>query len=47
LKGKEKKVNFIECADPMNDSTQLGASDFTDDFADFSTHRDFMDTGNY
>ena len=33
LKGKEKKVNFIEHVDPMDDS--------------ISTHRDFMDTGNY
>ena len=46
LKGKEKKVNFIEHDDSMDDSTYLNASDFTDNFVDLSTHCDSMDTGD-
>ena len=46
LKGKEKEVNFTEHDDPMDDSTHLDTSDFTDDFADLSIHRDSMDTGD-
>jgi len=46
LKGKEKEVNFTKHEDHMDDSTHLDASDFTDDFADLSTHRDSMDTGD-
>ena len=46
LKEKEKEVNFSEHDDPMDDSTHLNASDFTDDFADLSTHRNSMDTGD-
>ena len=46
LKGKEKKVNFTEHDDPMDDSTHLDASDFTNDFVDLLTHRDSMDTGD-
>ena len=30
-------MNFTEHHDPMNDSTHLDASDFTDDFADKDT----------
>ena len=40
LKGKEKEVNFTKHDDPMDDSTHLDTSDFTDDFADLSIHRD-------
>jgi len=29
----------------MNDSALLDASNFTEDFVDLSTHRDFMHTG--
>ena len=39
-------MNFTEHDDPMDDSTHLDASDFTDDFDDLSTHRDFMNTGD-
>ena len=46
MKGKENEVNFTEHDDPMDDSTHLDASDFTDDFADLSTHRDSMETGD-
>ena len=46
LKEKEKEVNFTEHDDPMDDSTHLDVSDFTDDFADLSTHRDSMDTSD-
>ena len=43
LKGKEKEVNFTEHDDPMNDSTHLDTSDFTNNFTDLSTHRNSMD----
>ena len=33
-KEREKKVNFVEHHDSMNDSTHLDASDFIDDFAE-------------
>ena len=46
LKGKEKEVNFTEHDDPMDDSTHLDASDFTDDLTNFSTHLDYMNTGD-
>ena len=46
MKGKEKKVNFTEHDDSMDDLTYLDPSDFTDDFADLSTYRDFMNTGD-
>ena len=39
-------MNFTEHDDPMDDSTHLDGSDFTNDFADLSTHRDSMDTGD-
>jgi len=37
LKEKEKEVNFTEHYDPIDDSTHLDTSDFTDDFADKNT----------
>ena len=39
-------MNFTEHHDPMDDSTHSDALDFTDNFADPSTHCDFMDTGD-
>ena len=43
LKGKEMKLNFTEHDDPMDDSTNLYASYFTNNFANLSTHHDSMD----
>ena len=34
LKGKKKKINFNEHHTPVNDTTHLDVSDFTDDFTD-------------
>ena len=43
LKGKEKEVDFTEHDDPMDDSTHLDASDFTEDFVDLPNHHDTGD----
>ena len=34
MKGKEKETNFNEHHTPINDTTHLDVSDFTDDFTD-------------
>ena len=34
LKGKEKETNFNEHHTPVDDTTHLDVSDFTDDFTD-------------
>ena len=34
LKGKENETNFNEHHTPINDTTHLDVSDFTDDFTD-------------
>ena len=39
-------MNFTEHEDPIDDLTHLDVLDFTIDFGDLSTHRDFMDTGD-
>ena len=46
LKEKGKEVNFTKHHDPMDDSTHLDVSDFTDDFTDHSIHCDSIDTGD-